>query len=145
MFEAYSIGEIPRDRCWRARSNGQTWEPFLPVVLTHAGFVSARLHALVDSGSEVTLFQGYIGEQIGLKVRSGPSYKIRTASGDGGALAYFHEVQLKLPIGSIRIMAGFCYELGVSALLGRHGFFEHFRVTFDPSRRGMLIDRVEVE
>jgi hypothetical protein len=110
------------------------------VELSNRGYSSKRLRGIVDSGSEVTLFQGYIGDQIGLTVRSGPSHPIRLAAQSGAPLAYFHEVRMKVASGSVLIMVGFCYELGVPALLGRHGFFEHFRVTFDPSRMGMQIE-----
>ena len=60
-------------------------------------------------------------------------------------LVYFHEVLLRAGGASVRTKAGFCHGLPVTALLGRHGFFEHFRVTFDPGRMGMQIDRVERE
>lgn len=139
MFEYYVVGEIPRDRCWGPRSNGKTWEPILSVELSHAGYTSKRLRGIVDSGSEVTLFQGHIGDQIGLPVQSGPSYPIRVAAEGSSPLAYFHEVQMKVAGNSVRILAGFCYELAVPALLGRHGFFENFHVTFDPGRAGMDI------
>jgi hypothetical protein len=113
LFDPASIGEIPLDRCWRPRSNGKTWEPVLAVEISNAGFTSKRLRGVVDSGSEVTLFQGHIGDQIGLSVRSGPSYVIRVAAPGSAPVAYFHEVQLKLPSGSVRILAGFCYELSI--------------------------------
>lgn len=112
----------------------------IAVELSNAGFTSKRQRGIVDSGSEVTLFQGHIGDQIGLPVRLGPSHVIRLAAQGGAPKAYFHEVQMKLTSGSVRIIPGFCYELGDPALLGRHGFFEPFRVTFDPARMGMQID-----
>ncbi|MBZ5724121.1 MAG: hypothetical protein LAP87_03925 [Acidobacteriia bacterium] len=44
----------------------------------------------------------------------------------------------------IPINAGFCEALSVAALLGRHGFFEHFTVLFDPASTppGFEIDRL---
>ena len=42
------------------------------------------------------------------------------------------------------ITAGFSEQLAVAAILGRHGFFEHFTVTFDPcgARPGLIVERV---
>jgi len=46
---------------------------------------------------------------------------------------YFHQVNLWVGADRIKITAGFVPGLSVAALLGRHGFFEHFIDTFDPS------------
>lgn len=91
------------------------------------------------------MFEASIGALLGLRIKDGQLETLQVASNAGQASVYFHRVRLNVAGRLVEIWGGFCYELAVPALLGRHGFFEHFRVTFDPKRRGMQIDRVEAE
>jgi hypothetical protein len=45
----------------------------------------------------------------------------------------------------IEVMAGFPLNLSVPALLGRHGFFDHFLVTFDHSTDPPMIEVVPID
>ncbi len=142
MFQPYTSGVLPLDCSWRGPSNGLTWEPRLDVSLAYKGFESNRIRALVDSGSVATIFDASVGERLGIPIRSGASERLQGFSKTDDTLIYFHDVQLLVAGASVRTKVGFCFGLPVTALLGRHGFFEHFRVTFDPARMGMQIDRV---
>ncbi len=55
---------------------------------------------------------------------------------------YLHDVSLYAPGGVIRTRAGFSDELPVAGILGMHGFFEHFRVTFDSHARELILERI---
>jgi hypothetical protein len=57
---------------------------------------------------------------------------------------YYHDVSLWVGTGMIRIRAGFALQITAAALLGRHGFFEHYIVKFDPSAEppGFDIERL---
>src|SRR5215467_1132737 len=58
---------------------------------------------------------------------------------------YLHNISLYIPGGNIiKIRAGFTDELPIAGLLGRKGFFEHFKVTFDPSNNppGFELERI---
>ena len=145
MFQPYTSGVLPLGCLWRGASNGLTWEPRLDVSIAYRGFESNRIRALVDSGSVITIFDSSVGERLGIPIRSGPSERLQGFSRTDDTLVYFHEVLMLVAGTSVRTKIGFCFGLPVTALLGRHGFFEHFRVTFDPARMGMRIDRVETE
>lgn len=145
MFQPYTPGVLPLDCSWRGRSQGLTWEPRLDVSILYKGFESNRVRALVDSGSVLTIFDASLGERLQIPIRSGPSERLQGFSRSDDTVVYLHDVQMRLAGTSVFTRVGFCYGLPVTALLGRHGFFEHFRVTFDPKRRGMQIDRVEAE
>jgi hypothetical protein len=54
---------------------------------------------------------------------------------------YVHNVSLYAPSGIIAIRAGFSHELPLAGLLGMNGFFEQFRVLFDPTF-GFELDRL---
>ncbi len=46
--------------------------------------------------------------------------------------AYFHRVQIYVESNwKITVTAGFMENLSVGGILGRNGFFDNFRVTFD--------------
>lgn len=92
-----------------------------------------------------TIFDASVGERLGIPIRSGPSERLQGFAKTDDTLVYFHEVPLLVAGASVKTKVGFCFNLPVTALLGRHGFFEHFHVTFDPKRMGMRIDRVERE
>jgi hypothetical protein len=57
---------------------------------------------------------------------------------------YLHKVSLYVPGHIIKIRAGFTDELRVAGLPGQMGFFEHFKVTFDPSNNppGFELERI---
>ena len=113
--------------------------------IAYNGFESNCIRALVDSGSVTTIFDASVGERLSIPIRSGPFERLQGFSGTDETLVYFHEVLMRVAGASVRTKVGFCFGLPVTALLGRHGFFEHFRVTFDPRRMGMQIDRIARE
>jgi hypothetical protein len=57
---------------------------------------------------------------------------------------WVHPVVLHVGEHALDIKAAFTKNLPVSGLLGRRGFFEHFKITFDPSSDppGMELERV---
>ncbi|MBM3752414.1 MAG: hypothetical protein FJW38_00350 [Acidobacteria bacterium] len=141
MFNPYLTSPAPLDSLWRVHTDGITWVPVIAASIIHRGYESRVVDAIVDSGSQFTLFEGTIGTRVGIDVRNGRSEQISLAAAASNARVYFHEVTLRVQRQSIRTVVGFCFELSVPALLGRHGFFDHFKITFDPLRRGMQIDR----
>ncbi len=55
---------------------------------------------------------------------------------------YMHEITLYIPGGPIQVRAGFSDSLPVVGILGMHGFFDHFTVTFDPMALRCEIERI---
>jgi hypothetical protein len=55
-----------------------------------------------------------------------------------------HPIQLYVGTDIIEINAAFSAGLPIAGLLGRIGFFEHFKITFDPSSDppGLEVERV---
>ena len=116
----------------------------LPVCLLIGHTKSKRFDALVDSGAFTTYFHADIGRALGLKVEAGEVGELRGVVAGAVATVYYHEVRLCLAEHIISIKAGFYDKLGGAGILGRHGFFEHFCVAFDPSNNppGMDITRI---
>jgi hypothetical protein len=108
--------------------------PVLPVQLSVGhGQKSPRIEALIDSGSGDTLFRADVGRYLKLDIESGQKAKIGGVVQGHSIEAYFHDINLWVGAGMVKIKAGFSDGMTIGALLGRHGFFEHFIVTFDPS------------
>ncbi len=98
---------------------------------------------MVDSGASQCLFHGSLGRAIGLVVEKGEVDQTIGVSGQATTI-YLHNISLHVPGGhTLKIKAGFTDDLPLAALLGRRGFFEHFKVSFDPSgiAPGFDIDR----
>jgi hypothetical protein len=112
------------------------WEPILQVRLGYKHAQSARIFAFVDSGSPYTLFKYDAAALVGLEPTKDPVFTDEI----GGIISgpresvYFHKVSLYFEAGwRIEVTAGFVKKLGCSGILGRNGFFDNFKVTFDHS------------
>ena len=129
------------DCCWRGRYEGRTWQPLVDVIVRNGAYESRRIRALLDSGSAITLFDTSICDSLDINLKS---CQTGLVGGIGGAHAlevYYHDVHLKVSGHSIKTFVAFARDLPVSALLGRHGFFERFIVTFHPGRAGVVLKK----
>jgi hypothetical protein len=53
-----------------------------------------------------------------------------------------HDISIYLPGGIANITAGFSDDLPVAGLLGMTGFFEHFKMCFDPTAFRVELERI---
>jgi hypothetical protein len=122
----------------------ETWFPVLNVSIIVGHATSKRFEAIVDSGSPICLFHADIGRSLGLKIKEGKKAGLGGVVGGPGTDVFYHDIKLKLLADIIPITGGFVENLSAAAILGRHGFFENFIVTFDPcgSPPGLIVERV---
>ena len=99
-----------------------------------------RFEAIIDSGASRCMFHASIGRYIGLDIEKGEVEE--TAGITGEARTYLHDVTLYVPGGPVIIRAAFSEELPTAGLLGMNGFFEHFRITFDPTEEHCELERI---
>jgi hypothetical protein len=111
------------------------------MALPHPGAPrTKRFEAIIDSGATRCLFHADIARHIGLDLTSG---QIEITNGiSGQEETWLHEVMLYVPGGPVKIKAGFKEGLPIAGLLGMHGFFEHFNITFDTAMKECVLDRV---
>jgi hypothetical protein len=98
--------------------------------------------ALVDSGAEDCIFPAQLATTIGLDLRAGRQER---RIGIGGVQSvWVHPIVLYMGEHALPIEAAFVETLPMSGLLGRIGFFEHFKITFDPTSDppGLELERV---
>jgi hypothetical protein len=130
-----------------SRKGSPDWLALLPVQISNAAKHSPptkRFDAMVDSGASQCIFHSSIGRAIGLAIEKGEENRTVGVSGDATKI-YMHDVSLHIPGGHVlKIRAAFSDDLPLAALLGRRGFFEHFKVSFDPSGAspGFDIERI---
>jgi hypothetical protein len=91
------------------------------------------------------LFHAGIGVAHGLKLKEGRRGPLAGVVGGSFGDVYYHKVKLAVAGCILQVTAGFSEDLAVAGLLGRHGFFEHFSVLFDPTHDppGFEINRIQ--
>jgi len=99
-----------------------------------------RFEAYIDSGASRCLFHGDFARHLGIDLSGCKTED--TISIGGKETTYLHEISLYIPGGPVTITAGFKDNLPVAGLLGMNGFFEHFRVTFDPIGECCELERI---
>lgn len=115
--------------------------PVIPVELEHNGMV-LRYEALVDSGADMCIFPGEIGELLGIDVERGIAQSV---TGVTGVLQsyYIHPVSIRIGEVSVDVDVGFLphmtdFGYGV---LGQHGFFDLFKVKFDLQKEEIELEK----
>ena len=120
-------------------------QPVLEVRLghpLHSGMMSKRIEVLVDSGSTDCMFNAGVLKRLGLKLENGLPSGVIGISGKVEAESFYHSVNLVVEDQVLRIKAAFVPGLCIGGVLGRRGFFDNFRVTFDlASRQSFEIER----
>jgi hypothetical protein len=86
---------------------------------------------MVDSGSADCIFHASILANIGIKLENGRKEQ-RTGIGGTEQDVWVHPIHLFIGTDLLAVDAAFSPELPLAGLLGRKGFFEFYRVTFDP-------------
>lgn len=116
-------------------SGPNDWLAVVPVQISNPAKHSPpcrKFEAVIDSGASICLFHSSIGKGIGLNVEKGEVDKTVGISGVPTEI-FKHTISLYVLGNMFKIQAGFTPNLPLAGLLGRIGFFEHFRITFDPS------------
>lgn len=89
--------------------------------------------ALMDSGADFCIFDGQIGELLGLDVRAGTHLDFGGVQALAGAEAFLHEVTMRIGGRSYKMRIGFSYDIAPHGygIVGQKGFFDMFVVKFD--------------
>ena len=109
------------------------WRPTLCVLLWEAGSLEPR-HFLVDSGADLSLASRHLCDSLGKKWEDGGRRILHGISRKRVCQveSRVHDVDLVVAELGIQITIPVCFAEGhAPLLLGREGFFEYFRVTFD--------------
>jgi len=111
--------------------------PIVPLKLIHHG-LELITDALIDSGANVSVFQGSISDYFGIDLFKGERIFLQ---GIGGRIAaYRHYIDIEIGDFSFRSIIAFSTEMIPHVnILGRHDFFQHFLIIFnEPSHKLIL-------
>ena len=127
-------------------NSGDDWLAILQVQISNPVKHSPpcrKFEAVIDSGASICLFHSSIGEGIGLNIEKGEPDDTMGISGVPTKI-FKHTIHLHVLGHMFKIRAGFAAELPLAGLLGRIGFFEHFKITFDGSNNppGFELERI---
>jgi hypothetical protein len=88
---------------------------------------------LIDSGADTCVFDGALGQELGLDVASGTPVQFTGVQNANKANAYLHSVDLSLGGHKFSIPAIFSFELSNRGygILGQKGFFDLFEIKFN--------------
>ncbi len=113
--------------------------PAIPIIILSKG-KKIEIHAIIDSGSEVSLFDRELAKRLEIDYRL--TKDIRYMGGvSGRLLVYVHQLEISVGNKTFPCKIGFSDERTTSHnLLGRQGFFENFRITFDETNHKILLE-----
>lgn len=86
------------------------------------------------------IFHPSIGRAVGLDIEK--EERTETLGIAGPMKIYLHDISLYAPGGIITTTAGFSDGLPIAGLLGIAGFFENFKIVFDPTALRCELDRL---
>jgi hypothetical protein len=118
--------------------------PFIRIrVGKKRGPATRHFEALVDSGAADCIFHESIAQAIGITAIESGKKSQRTGIA-GLQDVWIHPVILYVGEHALNINAAFAKTLPIAGLLGRIGFFEHFKITFDPTSNppGLELERI---
>ncbi len=110
-----------------------TFQPRVPVVFTDPETQqSIAVKALVDSGAGVTVLHPRLATLLGINITTLPQQSFSSANED--AVGYSCELLVRLKDDTrneYNISCAFLDGLRTDVVLGRDGFFDHYRVVFE--------------
>ena len=106
-----------------------------PIIPIRISFQDKELKyaALIDSGADFCIFDGEVGEYLGIEVRSGIKEVFGGIQDKGGSEAFLHKVVINVGGWDYKTMVGFSYDIARHGfgILGQKGFFDIFSTKFD--------------
>src|SRR3989338_11223764 len=106
--------------------------PIISICISSGGRL-IRYSALIDSGADFCIFDGEVGDYLGIDVRAGSREVFGGVQERGGAEAFLHEITLNVGGWDYQTTVGFSYDIAKhgSGILGQKGFFDMFSIKFD--------------
>jgi hypothetical protein len=118
--------------------------PVIPIEILHDG-ASVRYEVLVDSGADMCIFPGEIGELLRLDVGSGNEQRVAGITGEVRP-HFVHDVSIRVGGWAYNIHAGFLpdmTDIGYG-VVGQHGFFDLFKISFNLSKEEIELKPIAV-
>lgn len=97
---------------------------------------TVEVRCLIDSGAANTILNAALADELGIDLRTGGQHPFFGISGDP-VVGYDHMVSFRLKEDSHEygMAVAFLPGLNATGLLGREGFFENYKVTFEQAQK----------
>jgi hypothetical protein len=103
-------------------------------------------HAVVDSGSSACFFHADFLKLFKIKLTDGIKNSLGGVGKGTVIPVYYHDIFVLVGADwKIGVRAGFSEDLSVAGILGRTGFFDAFRVTFDHTDHPPMLEINKIE
>jgi predicted aspartyl protease len=113
---------------------GGALRPVVPITVEHSEKY-INYTALMDTGADTCLFSSDVAHMLGIELKAVPAREM-VGIANTTVQAYYHVVRIRIGDVSYRTSVGFAEMPNeLYGLLGQQGFFDHFVVTFDRSRK----------
>jgi len=142
-YRPYPAGDPPA-----AFGAKEIWWPVVPVRIVDQRIQvkTKSFHAVVDSGSSACFFHADFLKPFKIKLTDGIKDSLGGISKATAIPVYYHDIFILVGLDwKIGVRAGFSEELSVAGILGRTGFFDAFRVTFDHSEHPPILEINHIE
>lgn len=119
--------------------------PILVVYFSRPGGQLSRETLIVDAGADVSMGPRRLCEWLGLRWEDGTGIQLHGISPreECAVQGMIHPVDLLIREAPLRLTIPFCFAEGEAPLLlGRDGFFDAFRVTYDKQGGVTVFDQV---
>src|SRR3989344_6137342 len=105
--------------------------PVIPIEI-HNGDSFITYEALIDSGSEITIFPADLVAVLGINLKEGKPIEFGGVTGIPGK-GYIHSIDLRIKGDKFKANCVFSDDIAPHGygILGHFGFFNHFRVKFE--------------
>jgi len=123
---------------------GNIYRPIIPIKVKSGGS-AVSYEVLVDSGADICIFDGGIGDILGIDVESSERQVVGGIAGQS-APYYLHDIAIEVGGWPYKIKAGFLRNVAGGfnyGVVGQKGFFEFFAVKFDFQKAEIELKRKE--
>lgn len=123
---------------FKYRFSNYNYYPIISISLSK-GLLKTKTTALIDSGASISIFGESTANELNINIEKGEE---RMLGGVGGRIiGYVHKVKIKVAGKSFICPVVFSREYNVSFnLLGRDTFFEKFKITFDETKKNVILE-----
>jgi hypothetical protein len=110
------------------------WLPILRLQVARGSSITSPFEGIIDSGAFDCLFHADIARAVGISDIATGDLKISGGVVKGVRMnTYGHDIRMVVGSDSSKIHGYFSEFLPIACLLGRNGFFDKYRICFDPS------------
>lgn len=115
--------------------------PLIPIEIQKQSLGnSIKVIVLVDSGADICIFWGEIGEALCIDVQAGKKHEFGGIGSTRPQVGYWHKVGIVVGGETVNADVLFSYDISENlAIVGQKSFFDRFVIKFDYKNRSVVL------